>query len=88
MRLLGDDKGRFISMSVFQEDVLQNFICDPECDSRELLVRTNIVRSEVTLQSRSAKELRDDPVKINLVILCVKFSVHLFVSFIKSFRAI
>jgi hypothetical protein len=38
------------------------------------------------LRSRSAKELRDDPVKINLVIFkCAKFSVHLFVSVIKSF---
>ena len=86
--LLGDDKGQFIKMSVFQDDVLQNFICDPECDSRELLVRTNIVRSAVTLRSRSAKVLRDDPVKINLVILCVNFSVHLFALFVKSFKAI
>jgi hypothetical protein len=67
---------------------LQKFICDAECNSRELLVHTNIVRSSVTLRSRSAKELRYDPVKINLVSLCVKFSVHLFVSFIKSFKEI
>jgi hypothetical protein len=43
--------------------------------------------SAVTLRSRSAEELRDGPVKINLVILRAKFSVHLFVSFIKSFKS-
>ena len=65
--MLGDDKGQLMKMSVFQDDVLQKFICDPECDSRELLVRTDIVGSVTTLRSRSAKELRDDPKKINLV---------------------
>jgi len=47
-----------MKMSVFQDDVLQKFICDPECDSRELLVRTDIVGSATTLRSRSAKELK------------------------------
>jgi len=57
--LLGDDEGQLIKMSVFQDDVLQNFICDPEYDSRELLVHTNTERSAVTLVSRYADRTSD-----------------------------